>query len=508
MKRLIILRGHQGSGKSTYAKGLIAHFLEENPDGYAHEVSYDDILVEQNNGTYNWNPETIKEAQNEAWERFREFVKAHGSRDNETLIVHSATNRTEKSFRRYVEYAIKRGYKVEIERLTSFFDNVHNCSPRVVAETYAVIEQNPIEGELILPCLKEPSEEIKTELDSFKIRLDPKNNSYVNQGYLNVYEGNKVRGKRSSLYPELTTYKYTNRVFFDNDFDDALLELRGLTMDDNGNIVIRPFNKAFNLSEREAINSKYPLKPKDDDKFNAIKKINGFLGCATFVSSNKYMGKSFNNKILYSTTGTLDSDYAVMVERHLTKYEELFKAYPNHTFLFEIVDVSDPHIIEEVEGEYFLACRDVESGKLINQNELRSIIASWVEKDSSIYGQIKLPDVWEHLSFKELKDMNKAAKHEGFVLYDESYSEIIFKLKTPYYLITKFLGRNKKLEAMIKELKKKRADSAFIQKYSIDEEFFPLIDYLSEHIDEVIALDQQGRIEFIRNYLTELYDTM
>ena len=104
--------------------------------------------------------------------------------------------------------------------------------------------------------------------------------------------------------------------------------------------------------------------------------------------------------------------------------------------------------------------------------------------------------------------MNKVAKHEGFVLYDEGYKEIIFKLKTPYYLITKFLGRNKKLEAMIKELKKKRADSEFIQKYSIDEEFFPLIDYLSDHIDKVIALDQKGRIEFIRNYLTELYDTM
>lgn len=508
MKRLMILRGHQGSGKSTYAKGLIAHFLETNPDGYALEVSYDDILVEKNNGEYNWNPETIKEAQNEAWERFREFVKAHGSRDSETLIVHSATNKTEKAFRRYVEYAVKRGYKVEIERLTSFFDNSHNCSPRIVAEAYAIIEQNPIKGEQILPCLKEPSEAIKAELDSFKLRFDPKNNSYVNQGYLNVYEGNKVRGKRSSLYPELTTYKYTNRVFFDNDFDDALLELRGLTMDDNGNIVIRPFNKAFNLSEREAINSKYPLKPKDDDKFNAIKKINGFLGCATFASDSKYEGKSFNNKVLYSTTGTLDSDYAVMVENHLNKYEELFRAYPNHTFLFEIVDVNDPHIIEEVEGEYLLACRDVSSGELINQNELRSTIASWVEKDSSIYGQIKLPEVWEHLSFKELKDMNKAAKHEGFVLYDENYQEIIFKLKTPYYLITKFLGRNKKLEAMIKELKKKRADSAFIQKYSIDEEFFPLIDYLSEYIDEVIALDQQGRIEFIRSYLTELYDTM
>jgi|GEM_PF-6277774 len=109
---------------------------------------------------------------------------------------------------------------------------------------------------------------------------------------------------------------------------------------------------------------------KDDDKFNAIKKINGFLGCATYVSSNKYMGKSFNNKVLYSTTGTLDSDYAVMVENHLSKYEELFRTYPNHTFLFEIVDVSDPHIIEEVEGEYLLACRDVESGKLINQNHM------------------------------------------------------------------------------------------------------------------------------------------
>ena len=50
MKRLIILRGHQGSGKSTYAKGLIAHFLENNPDGRSVAVPFIEIRTFYSDG--------------------------------------------------------------------------------------------------------------------------------------------------------------------------------------------------------------------------------------------------------------------------------------------------------------------------------------------------------------------------------------------------------------------------------------------------------------------------
>ena len=54
-------------------------------------------------------------------------------------------------------------------------------------------------------------------------------------------------------------------------------------------------------------------------------------------------------------------------------------------------------------------------------------------------------------------------------------------------------------------LKDHKVDGNFIQKYSIDEEFFPLIEHLSKNIDEVLVLDEQGRIAYIRNFLIKFY---
>ena len=328
MKKLVILRGHQGSGKSTFAKTLLRGFELSYDGATTYEVSYDNILIRENNGEYAWSPENIKKAMFLAWEEFRSL----------------------KSFKDYMVFAKARGYEVEIIRLTNFFQNEHNCSDSIVAETFVAIEQHPIDGETILPCEKGPSEKMLLEIEKFRAaknpELNPNTNSYVSSNYLKM-NANKIRAKASEKYPELKTYKYTNRVFYNNEFDDALLELRGLILDDEDNIIVRPFNKAFNLSERRARNSKFPLRVSDDDRFHAVKKINGFLGCATYVYDEAYEGKSFNGRILYSTTGSLDSWFANTVREHLKKYENLFISKPNHTFMFDIVDERDPHVIPE-----------------------------------------------------------------------------------------------------------------------------------------------------------------
>ena len=64
MKKIIILRGHQGSGKSTYAKELFNKFKAEYNNALIYEVSYDDILVKENGGEYIWTPENITNAMN------------------------------------------------------------------------------------------------------------------------------------------------------------------------------------------------------------------------------------------------------------------------------------------------------------------------------------------------------------------------------------------------------------------------------------------------------------
>ena len=508
MKKLIILRGHQGSGKSTYARQLLKGFELSYFGSATFEISYDNTLIRQNNGEYNWTPENIKVAMETAWKDYMEFVKEHTRKDENVLIVHSATNRTLKSFKKYIDFAKARKYDIEIIRLSDFYENEHNCSDRIVAETFITIEQNPVEGEVILPCTVPPRGELLRIIEKLRQASVPQLNkysgSYVTQDYILVNQG-KLRANRSQKYPGLRTFKYSSKVFFDNDFDNAMLELRGLVLDDEYNMVVRPFVKAFNLSEREAKGSKFPLKVKNEDRFNAIKKINGYLGCATYVDRVDFEGKEFNKKVLYSTTGSLDSWYAEVAKKHLEKYENLFRSNPNHTFMFEIVDKRDPHIISEKEGEYLLACKSVVTGDMLTPIELSHLVTNLSKVDKALQ-EIIFPQVIADISFKELKELNAKAKFEGFVVYDLNYKEIVFKLKSPYYLITKFLGRKKDLDKMLKELSKKRLNSEFISKYSIDEEYFPLIEHLNANIDEVLKLDEQCRIKYIREFLENSQD--
>ena len=48
-----------------------------------------------------------------------------------------------------------------------------------------------------------------------------------------------------------------------------------------------------------------------------------------------------------------------MVEAHCFKYENIFHDYPNHTFLFEICDPSDVHIIRENFGKTLIGAVEV-----------------------------------------------------------------------------------------------------------------------------------------------------
>lgn len=160
----------------------------------------------------------------------------------------------------------------------------------------------------------------------------------------------------------------------------------------------------------------------------------------------------------------------------------------------------DPHIIPETEGEYLLACKSVITGDMLTPIELNALVTN-LSRTDKILQEIAFPQVFVNISFEELKELNVRAKFEGFVVYDLDYKEIVFKLKSPYYLITKFLGRKKDLDKMLKELSEHKLNGAFIAKYGIDEEYFPLIEYLSENIEEVLKLDEQGRISYIREFL-------
>lgn len=263
---------------------------------------------------------------------------------------------------------------------------------------------------------------------------------------------------KDKYYPTkgLHVFKYSRDVFYKNlwNTDPLLVESRGLILNEKGEIIIYPFTKTFNYLENG-------ITVDPEQYVIAPVKMNGFM--AAMSISEEY-------GILVSTTGTLDSDYAKLAkEKVLEKItiSNLSKFKHNScTYIFEICDPSDPHIIDEEPGVYLIGAR---------VNKLGSEMASEEELDylANLFG-FKRPK-WFTLKFKDLLDEVKSVRHEGFMVRDADTNEILCKIKSPYYIAKKALQRcgTRKAEFMWhnpEEFKKR-----------LDEEFYELFDYIKDN---------------------------
>ena len=93
-----------------------------------------------------------------------------------------------------------------------------------------------------------------------------------------------------------------------------------------------------------------------------------------------------------------------------------------------------------------------------------------------------------HLTVGELVAESKKVRHEGFVFYTED--NVSAKIKSPYYLTSKWVARNPKTEKLLtKEFKEQ-----------IDEEFYPLLTYIQDNISYYTSMNEQERLQFIRKF--------
>lgn len=264
--------------------------------------------------------------------------------------------------------------------------------------------------------------------------------------------------------------KYTRKVFYESLWNPFLEECRGSIVDENFNLITYPFTKIYNYG----IEKNSPVF-NDSDIVIAHRKINGFMVAITY----------YNNDILISTTGSIDSDYTAMAKEMMQKHMSLCEwkhilSQYKMTFMFECVHPNDPHIIPEKCGMYLLACRE---------NTFHSVI---IHDKNYEYGTIFkcfVPEAIE-LSVKELKNLVKTCKHEGFVFYHSDGIRAA-KIKSPYYLITKFVARMRDTDRLMKPGIKQR----------IDEEYYPLIDFIQANIETFTAMGEQERLTYIRNFL-------
>lgn len=285
-----------------------------------------------------------------------------------------------------------------------------------------------------------------------------------------------ITRKESKNYPGLFVLKYTRDVFYKSLWTPELELCRGLVLDTDYNIVIRPFTKVYNRFERDTNFG-------DDDFVTAAEKKNGFMAAVTFTE--KY-------GCIVSTTGSLDSDYVTLARKYVEPYfpyiTEVYArtgASRPFTWLFEICSPEDPHIIPEKEGAWLIGAQHCtyEDFKLPE-----GVL------DRHAYDMGAPRPKWLRARFGSLVQEVKDCQHEGYMVHNDDGRSL--KMKSPYYLTSKFLARCgvNKLDHILKH-------PDWTMPESVAEEFYPLIRHLMSCREQFIAMEEQQKLAIIREFL-------
>ena len=272
--------------------------------------------------------------------------------------------------------------------------------------------------------------------------------------------------------------KYKKRVFYDGLWNRFTEECRGTIVDADFNVVSRPFTKIYNYG----IEKNAPKLP-DNTPVVAYRKVNGFM-----VAMTMHKGE-----LLVSTTGSTESPFVAMAKEQMLKehswdhWVAAVSSIANHTLMFECVHVNDPHIVPEDEGMYFLGFRKNDWESTVNGFSFGKGVFGWQGFAEEVL-KCRFAETF-YTTIGDLVALSKVVKHEGFVAYTSGGQS--FKIKTPHYLVSKFVARNPRTDKLMRE----------DIKQSMDEEYYPLIDAIQADIEAYTALDEQARLAWVRKFL-------
>jgi RNA ligase len=134
---------------------------------------------------------------------------------------------------------------------------------------------------------------------------------------LNQYYEDGLLYKQVHPTLPLTIWNYSEKVQYENLWDEVTLMCRGLVTDHTGDIVATPFQKFFNIEEGKFTPT---------EKFEVYEKMDGSLGIVFW----------FQGQWVVATRGSFTSDQAIKAREILKKYNTDIM-FRHLTFCFEII---------------------------------------------------------------------------------------------------------------------------------------------------------------------------
>lgn len=408
-KEIVVLIGVAGSGKSTIREKLLA----ENPDYVVY--SHDDLRAEffaKRNARYGDAREAFAyaSANDREYDQYVKSILANLLKSGVSIIADS-TNLNSKRRMKYVNAKYTYGYTLKAIVVNT---PLQECIDRQVGRGDKAVPEHSVReqySKIDLSDLRRYYSDIQWLPDD---RGMEKVRSVVAGPNFNVYDPkqlkdwvnsnpNLVNMRPSKTYPGLRILKYTRECMFRNLWDYAAIEMRGLIIDEDWNIVVHPFTKM--AAEGEVLGILPPVNFKDDQVVKYSRKVNGFMIAVT--PTKKY-------GTIWSTTGSTDSDFVKLAKKHHIGPEHGSTMGPPITSLAEVCDTSDPHIVVESEGITLLALREHGHPAFLVKPQTATI--------------------------RELREEAKRCRHEGFVVVDPDTDRLV-KIKSRYYRLIKWIGR-------------------------------------------------------------------
>lgn len=242
---------------------------------------------------------------------------------------------------------------------------------------------------------------------------------------------------REAKFGHISSFNFTKDAFYKGIWNDQTVKARGLFFNtDSGEIVLRSYNKFFNINERE--NTKIDnLKNVFRFPVTAWVKYNGFLGLVGYDSSNE--------TLLISSKSNPNSEFAgyfrdIFNDTLTDKQQSEIKDYIKEnkvTLVFEVIDpVNDPHMIK-YDNLHIVLLEIVEND--INEFKKKSYegLQSFANKYNLFYKEkAKVLKDWREFYqwYEEVMENDYKYKDqyiEGFVLEDNV--GFMTKVKLQYY---------------------------------------------------------------------------